>query len=72
MKHEVNIMTLYDLLSTLKTNAKVYVTNGDDTFTVYADSIKALDESIQGQLVSEWEIAGGQTIKVTLEHVVSG
>ncbi len=65
-------MTLYDLLTTLKTNAKVFVTNGDDTFTVYADSIKALDESIQGQLVAEWEIAGGQTIKVKLEHVVSG
>lgn len=65
-------MTLFDLLSTLKTNAKVSVKNGEDQFTIYADSINALDEAIQGTEVETWELMGGQAISVTLENIVSG
>ena len=65
-------MTLYDLLSTLKTNAKVSVKNGEDQFTVYADSINALDETIQEKDVDSWELMGGQNMSVTLEKIVSG
>ena len=64
-------MTLYDFLSTLKTNAKVMVKNEEETFTIFADSIKALDESVQEKEIEKWEIAGGQTINVTLETIIS-
>lgn len=65
-------MTLYDLLSTLKTNAKVTVVNDTETFTVYADSVHALDETIQDKPVKEWELKGGQTLEVILDQIVSG
>ena len=72
-------MTLFDLLSTLKTNAKVSVKDGEEEetleatdLTVYADSIKALDETIQEKDVEKWELMGGQAISVTLENIVSG
>ena len=66
------MMNLYDLLITLKTNAKVQVISEEKNFTVYVDSVTALDESFQEKVVKEWQLKGGQTIEVTLESVVSG
>lgn len=66
------MMNLYDLLITLKTNAKVQVISDEKNFTVYCDSITALDETFQEKFVKEWQIKGGQTIEVTLQDVVSG
>lgn len=66
------MMNLYDLLISLKTNAKVQVISEEKNFTVYVDSVTALDESFQEKVVKEWQLKGGQTIEVTLESVVSG
>lgn len=66
------MMNLYDLLISLKTNAKVQVISEEKNFTVYVDSVTALDESFQEKIVKEWQLKGGQTIEVTLESVVSG
>lgn len=65
-------MTLYYFLLRLKTNAKIIITDEDETFTIYADSVNALDELILYKMVKEWSLAGNQTIKVVLETIVSG
>lgn len=64
-------MTLYDLLSKCLTNVKVLITDEDKKFTVYSDSIEALDETIKFKSVKEWEVIGGQSISVTLETILS-
>lgn len=64
-------MTLYDLLSKCLTNVKVLITDEDKKFTVYSDSIEALDETIKFKSVKEWEMTGGQSISVTLETILS-
>lgn len=65
-------MTLYELLVVLKTNARVNITTELESFSIYADSVYALDESVQQMTVKEWSIKGGQTIDVVLETIVSG
>lgn len=64
-------MTLYELLSKLKTNAKVIIIDDESKYTVYADSINALDEIIKEREVTEWELTGGQSLQVTLS-IISG
>ena len=65
-------MTLYDLLSKCLTNVKVLITDEGKKFTVYSDSVDALDELIKFKMVRSWELLGGQSMAVTLETIVSG
>lgn len=65
-------MTLYDLLSKCQTVAKVRITDEDKSFTIYTDSVDALDELIKFKMVRSWELLGGQSMAVTLETIISG
>jgi len=65
-------MRLYDFLLTVKKDkkVKVIIIHDTETYTVYAESISILDESIQDAMISSWEILGNQTIKVELESYI--
>jgi hypothetical protein len=63
-------MKLKDFLSTLKSNIKVYIVQGDETYTVYTDSLPLLDEAVQESEIIEWEVADRVSLKVTLEDAI--
>lgn len=65
-------MRLYDFLLTVKKDkkVKVIIIRDTETYTVYAESVSILDESIQDAMISSWEILGNQTIKVELESYI--
>lgn len=63
-------MTLKEFLETLKSNVKVYIVQGEETYTVYTDSLPLLDEAVQESKITEWEVADRVSLKVTLEDAI--
>lgn len=63
-------MTLYEFLSTLKTNIKVVITKDEETYEIFSNSVDGLDEFLKDALVQTWAI-DRNTITVILETILS-
>ena len=63
-------MTLYDLLSVLKSNIKITIINQDGEHLIYTDSLALLDEAVKDAKVESWVLSDRVSIKVTLEDSI--
>lgn len=67
-------MTLKQFLEALKTkNVLVTVSdkNGDELCKIYAEGFDSLDDTLEGRIVSRWQITGATALAVVVNDVVT-